>query len=174
MASWRQLLAQLDQLDVEGVEAFSAATARLASRAAGRAQAQAGRQYAKWVATTWKTAQGLVHRQIKGEGPVPLETVQPGAIVANPRHQMMLRADRWDAVWSSPTFDESKLQSWLERTASRAREEELDPHDVPGVRRALQAISAKKAMGVDALRSSDVSRLPDEANLGARGHAEPD
>ena len=31
------------------------------------------------------------------------------------------------------------------------------------VRQALLAISARKAMGVDALRSSDVARLPDVA-----------
>ena len=95
---WRQLLARLDQFDEEGMLAFSTATAACASRAAGRAQAQAGRQYAKRVATTWKTAQGLVHKQVRGEGPVLLETTQPGATIADPRHQMKLREDRREAV----------------------------------------------------------------------------
>ncbi|CAK0881497.1 unnamed protein product, partial [Prorocentrum cordatum] len=91
---WRQLLGQLEHSDEEGMEAICAATARWASRAACRAQAQAGRQCTKWVATTWETAQGPVRKHIKG---------------------------------------------------------------------ALRIISAKKATGVDALRSPDISRLPDEA-----------
>ncbi|CAK0841289.1 unnamed protein product, partial [Prorocentrum cordatum] len=76
---------------------------------------------------------------------------------------MKLRKDRWDAVWSSPTFDEAKLRDWLVKTASRASEEELEAHGVLSTRQALQSISAKKAMGVDAPRSSDTSRPPDEA-----------
>ena len=95
--------------------------------------------------------------------PPLLETVQLGDAVADPMRQMRLREHAWGAVWRSPALDEAKLEEWLRRTAERAKEEELPRRTAQSARQALVCISPKKAMGVGALRSSDVARLPDEA-----------
>ncbi|CAK0881441.1 unnamed protein product, partial [Prorocentrum cordatum] len=138
-------------------------TSRWAARAAERAQVKAGRQYAQWVSTSWRSSPGLVHRHVKGEGPAQLETLQLEEAVADPMKQMQIREDHWTAVWRSRSFDETKLQRWLARTARRAQEEELPPLTLPQVKQTLASLSPKKAMGADALRSSDVARLPDES-----------
>ncbi|CAK0832130.1 unnamed protein product, partial [Prorocentrum cordatum] len=130
VAHRRQLPRRIHDLSSEDFEQFNVATARWAAPAASRAQARAGRQRAKRVSTTWKTAHGLVHKQVKGDKPATLEAALPGETVADPL-QMELR-----------------------------EEEELEGHAAQSARQASLAVPARYEMGVDALRRSIVSRPP--------------
>ncbi|CAK0907038.1 unnamed protein product, partial [Prorocentrum cordatum] len=112
VADWRQLLAGLVHAGEAELELFSMQSSRWAARAAGRAQVKAGQQRSQWVGASWRSSSGPVRRRAKGERPARLETLPPGGAVAGPMGQMQLREGRWSAVWTSRSFDETKLRDW--------------------------------------------------------------
>eukprot|EP00959_Pyramimonas_sp_CCMP1952_P006516 136192-Pyramimonas_sp.AAC.1 len=141
------MMTGVPEIDNEGFDVLCDISERLKIWIFGKALAGAKRGFHAWATKMWKTTPGVLHRCAKGTIGKPGEIAPPTTVYSSPIEAMGHRADKWQKIWSSPTFNPAEVFKSVGYVNLRAKKEELLELSVGVIRPAVASMIARKSKG---------------------------